>query len=96
MGSFGNLHVATYLGLERFPDKLESYCNRGPCDDVTIGQEGYKFVTYHSFDGRLEIYNPDDSLLGTIYRLVRPLGVFLDQSGHIYIAEYGKKKVRKY
>ena len=72
------------------------YCDQAECGDVAISQENYRFVTHHSYVGKLEVRKPDNSLLHTIVGLLQPLGVCLDQSGAIYVAEFGSKKVLKY
>ena len=93
--SRGTLHVATTSGLESFPGKLASSSKSGSLGDVAVSQEGYRFVTF-VVDGRLEKCKPDESLLGTIDGLRSPLGVFLDQSGYVYVAENGANRVCKY
>ena len=91
----GTLHVATHSGLETFSDELELCSNTGSFGDVALSQKGCRFVT-NCVDGRLEIRKVDDNLIGTIHGLKRPLGVFLDQSGYIHIADYETNKVCKY
>ena len=91
--SLGDLYVATNAGLEKVTDKIQTCSNRGSCGDVAISPEGFKVISY---EGRLEVCTPKDSLLATIRKLLLPLGVFLDQSGHIFIAEHDAKKVQKY
>ena len=91
----GNVHVATISGVEILDSKL-GYCDQAECGDVSINQENYRFVTRHSSDGKLEICKPDNSLLHTICGLREPLGVCLDQSGAIFVANRGSKKVLKY
>ena len=95
--SFGTLHVATTSGMEIFPAKLESFSNKGSCSDAAVSQDGLKFITYNQCnEARLEILKPDYDLLKTIHELRDPIGVFSDQSGYIYIADYGTKKLLKY
>ena len=97
--SFGTLHVATDSGLESFPDKLQSFFQeRHSCQDIAISPEGYKFVTYSGRgEAGLEIHNPNGDVMKAItYTLQDPRGVFLDQSGQIYIADYGAQIVFKY
>ena len=95
--SLGTLHVATSYGLESFPDKLVRYSNMWQsCGGIAISQERYMFASYRTDDPRLEICEPDGSLLGTIDELESPRGVFLDQSGYIYIADYEAYQVCKY
>ena len=45
-------------------------------------------------NGALEIYKPDNSLLATIGGHCMPLGVCLDQSGCIYVAEGDTLKIK--
>ena len=91
----GNVHIATESGMEIFDRKL-GYCDQAECGDVAINQENYRFVTHHSSDGKLEVRKPDNSLLHTICGLRLPLGVCLDQSGAIFIADWGTNNVFKY
>ena len=91
----GNVHIATASGVEIFDSKL-GYCDNTPCGDVAINQENYRFVTRYSSNGRLEVCKPDNSLLHTICGLSYPLGVCLDQSGAVFIADWSTSKVLKY
>ena len=94
----GNLHVATILGLERFCSiARERLFKWGLCGDIAISREVLKFVTY-IYEGTAGycVYDPDDSLLQTIGGLHSPLGVLLDQSGYVFVADYVKKRVVKY
>ena len=83
----GNAHVATSSRVQIF-DSKEGYCDRANCGDVAINQQNYKFVTNFSYNGKLEVRKPDNSLLNTIRGLRHPFGVCLDQSGAIFIAEW--------
>ena len=90
-----NVHIATTSGMEIFDSKL-GYCDQALCGDVAINQENYRFVTHHSSNGKLEIRKPDNSLLHTMHGLCWPLGVYLDQSGAIFVTQWDAKKVLKY
>ena len=92
---YGNVHIATESGMETFDSKL-GYCDEVDCGDVSINQENYRFVTQVSSRGNLEVRKPDNSLLHTICGLCYPLGVCLDQSGAIFVANRGPNKVLKY
>ena len=92
----GNVHVATVSGMEIVDSSKLSYCDQARCGDVAINQENYRFVTHHSSNGKLEVRKPDNSLLHTICGLNSPLGVCLDQSGAVFVAECDAKKVLKY
>ena len=91
----GNVHIATDSGVEISDSKL-GYCDKADCSDVAINGENYRFVTYFSSDSKLEVRKPDNSLLHTICGLCDPLGVCLDQSGAIFVADRGPNKVLKY
>ena len=90
----GDVHVATRSGVMIFPSKI-SYGNGVIYEDVVIGHGNYKFVSCRN-DACLEIYKADNNLLGTIHGLRRPLGVCLDQSGYIYVADYTGDEVYKF
>ena len=90
----GNVHIATSSGMEIFDSKL-GYCDQAYCGDVAINEENYRFVVYHTSNGKLEVRKPDNTLLHSISGLY-PLGVCLDQSGAIFVAEWGASKVLKY
>ena len=92
---FGNVHIPTSSGIQIFDSKF-GYCNQAVCGDVFISEENYRFVTYYSPDGKVEVRKPDNSLLHTICGLCYPLGVCLDQSGAIFVADRGINKVLKY
>ena len=96
--SLGTLHVTTDSGLESFPNKFQSFFQeRHSCNDIAISPEGYKFVTYL---GRgkagLEIRKPNGDVIKTIGGLQDPRGISLNQSGHMYIADYGARNVFRY
>ena len=93
--SFGKIHAATEAGMEIVQDELQ-YGNREKCGDVAISRDNCTFVTYCTPNGRLEIRKPDHSLLATISGLMMPLGVCLDGSGCIYLAEWDTLKVHKF
>ena len=91
----GTVHIATESRVEIF-DSRSGYCHQARCSDVAIDQENYRFVTHYSPHGKLDVFKPDNSLLHTLCGLCWPLGVCLDQSGAIYIAESDTSKVLKY
>ena len=85
----------TTSGVKVFASRLD-YNNGAPCGDVAINKENYRFVTHHWTDGKLEVRKPGNSLLHSIRGLYFPLGVCMDQSGAILIADRGTKKVFKH
>ena len=93
--SHGNVHTAATYGVAIVDSEL-GYWNQVQCGDVAINQQNYRFVTYHSSDGTLEVRKPDNSLLHTICGLRVPFGVCLDQSGAIFVGEQRSSKVLKY
>ena len=94
--TLGTLHAATISGLQSFSGNFVRCSMNGLYGDVAVSQEGYLFVSHYLANGGLQIHKPDKSLLRTINGLKSPLGVFLDQSGYIYIVECGANKVCKY
>ena len=94
--SLGTLHVATSSGLESFPGESARCSKSGSCVDVAVSHEGYLFVSHFLNNGKIQIHKPDESPLGTIDQLKDPFGVYSDQNGWIYVADYKAKKVHKY
>ena len=91
----GNVHIATKCGMEIFNSK-SGYCEQVNCGDVAINQENHRFVVDYSPDSGVEVYKQDSSFLHRICELHYPRGVCFDQSGAIFVAEQGPKKVLKY
>ena len=90
----GDVHVATDSGIMIFPRKIR-YGSRVKCDDIVIGLGNCKFVSCRH-DASLEIYKADSTLVGTIRGLQLALGVCLDQSGYVYLADYYGNEVYKF
>ena len=95
MDSLGNVHVATASGVKVLNTEL-NYSNGRSCGDIVISPDDYRFVSCIYSGCSLEILKPDNSLLATIQGLRYPLGLCLNQSGYIFVAEYEANKVHKY
>ena len=91
----GNVHIATASGMETFDSRVE-YNDGAQCGHVANNEENYRFVTHSVSNGKLEVHKPDNSLLHSIHGLHCPYGVYLDQSGAFFIAEWDTKKALKY
>ena len=92
---YNQLYVATSTALERYPDGGgRCYPPVGPCDDVVVSIEGYKFVIYYD-RGRLEIRPPDHGPPTAIEGLASPVGIFLDRRGDLFIVERITRRVLK-
>ena len=95
MDSVGNVHIATSEGVKVLDSELE-YSNGRSCGDIAISPDDYRFVSCIYSGCSLQIYKPDGNLVTTFQGLRYPLGLCLDQSGYIFVAEYEANKVHKY
>lgn len=96
----GNVHTATSSGLAAYSKEglwLDSYGGEEAYADIAITPQGFKFASIHdNTSGSISIFAPNNDTLHLLDGFNYPLGVFMDQSGYLYLAEFGENRVLKY